>query len=53
MSKLTAQQYSLNTGDKLVLVGMKNYYRIKNGKIIPDSEFGWFEALGSKKKVMN
>ena len=50
MSELTAQQYSLNTGDKLVLVGMNEVItELEIGKIVPDSEIGWFEALVSKK----
>ena len=50
VSELTAQQYSLNTGDKLVLVGMNEVItELEIGKIIPDSEIGWFEALVSKK----
>ena len=50
MSELTAQQYSINTGDKLVLVGMNEVTtELEVGKIIPDPEIGWFEALVSKK----
>ena len=50
VSQLTAEQYSLNTGDKLVLVGMNEVItELEIGKIIPDSEIGWFEALVSKK----
>ena len=50
VSELTAQQYSVNTGDKLVLVGMNEVItELEIGKIIPDSELGWFEALVSKK----
>ena len=50
VSQLTAEQYSLNTGDKLVLVGMNEVVtELEVGKIIPDSEIGWYEALVSKK----
>ena len=50
VSELAAKQYSLNTGDKLVLVGMNEVItELEIGKIIPDSEIGWFEALVSKK----
>ena len=40
VSELTAQQYSLNAGDKLVLVGMNEVIsELEIGKIIPDSVF--------------
>ena len=49
ISKLTAEQYSVNIGDKLVLVGMNEIItEVEVGEIIPDSEIGWFEALVSK-----
>ena len=49
ISKLTAEQYSINVGDKLVLVGMNEIItEVEVGEIIPDSEIGWFEALVSK-----
>ena len=49
ISKLTAEQYSVNVGDKLVLVGMNEIItEVEVGEIIPDSEIGWFEALVSK-----
>ncbi len=49
ISGLTAEQYSINVGDKLFLVGMNEIItEIEVGKIIPDSEIGWFEALVSK-----
>ena len=49
ISKLTAEQYSVNIGDKLVLVGMNEIItEVEVGEIIPDSEIGWFEAVVSK-----
>ena len=49
ISKLTAEQYSINVGDKLVLVGMNEIItEVEVGEIIPDSEIGWFEAVVSK-----
>ena len=49
ISKLTSEQYSINVGDKLVLVGMNEIItEVEVGEIIPDSEIGWFEALVSK-----
>ncbi len=49
ISKLTAEQYSVNVGDKLVLVGMNEIItEVVVGEIIPDSEIGWFEAVVSK-----
>ena len=49
ISKLTAEQYSISVGDKLVLVGMNEIItEVEVGEIIPDSEIGWFEALVSK-----
>ncbi len=49
ISKLTADQYSVNIGDKLVLVGMNEIItEVEVGEIIPDSEIGWFEAVVSK-----
>ena len=41
ISKLTAEQYSVNIGDKLVLVGMNEIItEVEVGEIIPDSEIG-------------
>ena len=49
ISELTADQYSINVGDKLVLIGMNEIItEVEVGEIIPDSEIGWFEALVSK-----
>ena len=49
ISNLTAEQYSVNIGDKLVLVGMNEIItEVEVGEIIPDSEIGWFEAVVSK-----
>ena len=49
ISKLTAEQYSVNIGDKLVLVGMNEIItEVEVGEIISDSEIGWFEAVVSK-----
>ena len=49
ISKLTADQYSINVGDKLVLIGMNEIItEVEVGEIISDSEIGWFEALVSK-----
>ena len=49
ISKLTAEQYSVNIGDKLVLVGMNEIItEVEVGEIIPDSQIGWFEAVVSK-----
>ncbi len=49
ISKLTADQYSVNIGDKLVLVGMNEIItEVEVGEIIADSEIGWFEAVVSK-----
>ena len=49
VSQLTADQYSINVGDKLVLVGMNELVtEIEVGDIVSDSEIGWFEGLVSK-----
>ena len=49
ISNLTAEQYSVNIGDKLVLVGMNEIItEVEVGEIISDSEIGWFEAVVSK-----
>ena len=49
VSELTAEQYSINVGDTLVLVGMNEVtFEIEVGEIVPDSELGWFEAVVNK-----
>ncbi len=49
ISELTAEQYSINVGDTLVLVGMNEVtFEIEVGEIIPDGELGWFEAVVNK-----
>ena len=48
-SEFTAEQYSINVGDTLVLVGMNEVTsEIEVGEIVPDSELGWFEAVVNK-----
>ena len=49
VSEFTAEQYSINVGDTLVLVGMNEVtFEIEVGEIVPDSELGWFEAVVNK-----
>ena len=49
ISELTSEQYSINVGDTLVLVGMNEVtFEIEVGEIIPDGELGWFEAVVNK-----
>ena len=49
ISELTAEQYSINVGDTLFLVGMNEVtFEIEVGEIIPDGELGWFEAVVNK-----
>ena len=49
ISELTAEQYSINVGDTVVLVGMNEVtFEIEVGEIVPDSELGWFEAVVNK-----
>ncbi len=50
ISDLTAELYSINIGDILVLVGMnEETTKLEVGDIISDPEIGWFEGLVSKK----
>ena len=49
VSEFTAEQYSINVGDTLVLVGMNEVtFEIEVGEIVPDAELGWFEAVVNK-----
>ena len=49
VSEFTAEQYSINVGDTLVLVGMNEVtFEIEVGEIVPDGELGWFEAVVNK-----
>ena len=49
VSEFTAEQYSINIGDTLVLVGMNEVtFEIEVGEIVPDGELGWFEAVVNK-----
>ena len=49
VSEYTAEQYSINVGDTLVLVGMNEVtFEIEVGEIVPDAELGWFEAVVNK-----
>ena len=49
VSEFTAEQYSINIGDTLVLVGMNEVtFEIEVGEIVPDAELGWFEAVVNK-----
>ena len=49
VSEFTAEQYSINVGDTLVLVGMNEVTsEIEVGEIVPDAELGWFEAVVNK-----
>ena len=49
VSEFTAEQYSINVGDTLVLVGMNEVtFEIEVGEIVPDAELGWFEAVINK-----
>ena len=50
VSEFTAEQYSINVGDTVVLVGLNEVtFEIEVGEIVPDSELGWFEAVVNKK----
>ena len=50
ISELTASRYELNVGDYVNLVGLNSeIIPIEVGKVIKDSEIGWFEGVVNKK----
>ena len=49
ISELTANRYELNVGDYVNLVGLDNQIiSIEVGKVIKDSQIGWFEGVVNK-----
>ena len=49
ISELTASRYELNVGDFVNLVGLNSeIIPIEVGKVIKDSEIGWFEGVVNK-----
>ena len=49
ISELTASRYELNVGDYVNLVGLNSeIIPIEVGKVIKDSEIGWFEGVVNK-----
>ena len=49
ISELTANRYELNVGDHVNLVGLDNQIiSIEVGKVIKDSQIGWFEGVVNK-----
>ncbi len=49
ISELTANLYSLEKGDVMILVGLnQEEVEVVVGEIIPDSEIGWFEGVLNK-----